>query len=429
MRLTVLDVITRPAARNDPAAGGTGGTGGTPRKTPRILCPTTVPPARNRRDRTLQPVTDCPTSQTEVGHRWDAEYPAKQGLSHLSHLSHDVDLRLEGDRIWLVGPKGASADLRPTIAAPQIHGTADTARPALDTTCTLVTSPGQLDAVVHVVHQAGRVALGTMPAGCDPVRQRPRLLQLATPDERVFVLDLPAVRDVTTLAQALGEATVIAHDALHDLKILHRHCNVTPHTAYCARTAARLLDGGLHAGPKHDDYFCLDNLYERHLGLHTGRDPQTSDWTGTLTPSQLQSAARDVRDLLRLHDALTIDIQTNGLESVYMLECKLLPVLVDMNMAGVGVNRQRWCDLVSERRAGMLRLKARLLQQLGNVNPDSYPQVKAALHALGCDIDGMSAETLAPYLNRPYVQDLLDYHSVASFVRGPGKEILEILQA
>ena len=88
MRLTVLDVITRPAAHNGPAAGRTGGTGGTPRETQHILRPTTVPPARNRWDKTPQPVTDCPTGQTEVGRTWDAEEPAKQGLSHLSHVSH-----------------------------------------------------------------------------------------------------------------------------------------------------------------------------------------------------------------------------------------------------------------------------------------------------------------------------------------------------
>ncbi|MGB7814537.1 MAG: DNA polymerase [Polyangia bacterium] len=305
---------------------------------------------------------------------------------------------------------------------------ADTARPSHDDYA-LVASADQFDAAVYAVRRAGRVALGTKPIGSDPMHHRPRLLQLATPDGKVFLLDLTAIGDMTTLAQALGDATVIAHNALYHLKVLRQHYGVTPHTAYCTRTAARLLDGGLHAEGNRDDYSSLANLYERHLGVHTCRDPQSEDWTGRLTLPQLQSAASDVRELPRLHDSLAVDIAKDGLELVYTLECKLLPVLVDMDMAGVGVNKQRWCDLVSERRAGMLRLKARLLQQLGNVNPDSYPQVKTALHALGCDMDGMSAETLAPYLNRPYVQDLLDYHSVASFVRGPGKEILEILQA
>src|SRR5208283_4902534 len=87
MRLTVLDVITRPAAHNGSAVGGTRGTGGTPRRTQQIECSTTVPPARKRWDGTPQPVADCPTSQVEVGHRWDAEDSRKQGLSHLSHLS------------------------------------------------------------------------------------------------------------------------------------------------------------------------------------------------------------------------------------------------------------------------------------------------------------------------------------------------------
>lgn len=88
MRLTVLDVITRPVVHNGPAAGGTSGTSGTPQKTQQIVCPTNVPPARKTWDKTPRPVTDCPTSQPEVGHRWDAENPGKQALSHLSHVSH-----------------------------------------------------------------------------------------------------------------------------------------------------------------------------------------------------------------------------------------------------------------------------------------------------------------------------------------------------
>jgi DNA polymerase-1 len=294
---------------------------------------------------------------------------------------------------------------------------------------TLVGSADQLDAAVHAVRQAGRVSLGTKPIGSDPMHHRPRLLQLATPDGKVFLLDLPAVGDVTTLAQALGDATVIAHDALFHLKVLRQHCGVTLHTAYCTRTAARLLDGGLHADVNRDDHFSLANLHERHLGVHTCRDPQGEAWTGRLTLPQLQSAAWDVRELLRLHDSLALDIEKDRLESVYTLECKLIPVLVDMYMAGVGVNIQRWRDLMSERQAEMQRLKTSLVHQIGDVNPDSYPKVRDALHALGCDVDGMSAEALAPYLNRPYVQDLLDYHSVASFVRGLGREILTILQA
>ncbi len=88
MRLTVLDVITRQVAHNGPAAGGTSGTSGTPRKTQQIVCPTTVPLARKTWDKAPQSVTDCPTSQAEVGDRWDAEDPRKQDLFHLSHLSH-----------------------------------------------------------------------------------------------------------------------------------------------------------------------------------------------------------------------------------------------------------------------------------------------------------------------------------------------------
>jgi DNA polymerase-1 len=350
-----------------------------------------------------------------------------------------VVLAPAGDGIFYTGPKGALpldlsallvadkpavlAALRDRASQASSHVVTAPAAPAA--TYDLIVSVKQLDAVAQAVRQAARVALDTETTGLDPIWDRPRLLQLAIPSGRVFVIDIQAVGNMTALAKALSGTTVIAHNALFDLNMLQQHCGLKPQKVRCAMTAARLLDGGLHLRVK--DYCSLASVAERYLGLRMDKTLQTSNWAGTLTVAQIQYAAADVKNLFRLHDTLEIEIEKNGLAAAYAIECDLIPVLVEMYAAGVGFNKERWLELVSEREAEMARLKASLSQQIGDVNPNSHAKLKAVLQALGCEIEGTGAEELGPYMDRPYVQDLLEYRHIASFVRGPGRKIAKIL--
>ena len=81
-------MITRPVEQNGLSHGGTGGTSGAPQEIQHILRSTLVPPAREKWDKTGSPDADCPTCPNEVGQGGNAKGPAKQGLSHLSHVSH-----------------------------------------------------------------------------------------------------------------------------------------------------------------------------------------------------------------------------------------------------------------------------------------------------------------------------------------------------
>ena len=92
MKFSVLDLITAPpASQSYQVLSGTRGTRGTAPETQQIACPPTVPPDPKAGDKLPRPVTVCPTDPVTAGQTWDAEDHAKQGLFHLSHVSHQED--------------------------------------------------------------------------------------------------------------------------------------------------------------------------------------------------------------------------------------------------------------------------------------------------------------------------------------------------
>jgi ribonuclease D len=100
----------------------------------------------------------------------------------------------------------------------------------------------------------------------------------------------------------------ILHHAMFDLRFLAYHWDVTPANVACTKIASKLVDPDL---PSKDH--SLAPLVHRYLGIELDKNPQTSDWTGTLSQTQLQYAANDVRHLWKLYECLDERLRHMGL--------------------------------------------------------------------------------------------------------------------
>lgn len=246
--------------------------------------------------------------------------------------------------------------------------------------------------------------------GLDPWRGDIRLLQLRLPGRDPWIIDLREVGyDLGPLAAALKGTELIGHNIKFDLLWLRVKCGLRLPRVFCTMTAARLLS----AGPKREKrYHGLDRCLERHLGVRLDADHSSSDWgQENLSDEMLRYAARDVAHLHALRDRLTAEIKTAGLDRVAEVEMRLIPAVAEMENTGMYVDRGQLECLGNEARQRATQLTEKLRQTLGrpDLNPNSHPQLKAALNAAGVRVDSTAEAVLNASADCRIVPIVLEY--------------------
>ena len=277
----------------------------------------------------------------------------------------------------------------------------------------LLRGANALREIAGFVSEAGVVALDIETFGArksdalDPWRGEIRLLSLCVEGHEPWLLDLQATGyDLGPLGPALADAEVIAHNAKFDALWLRVKCGVKLHRVFCTLTAARLLVAGTRPGND------LDRCLERYLGIAPGDDHSTSDWGGMfLTDDQLAYAGRDVRHLHALRGKLMDEISAAALDAVAQLEMQLLPVIVEMEAAGLAVDRAKLDAIraagVAESSARAAELRIALNEPALNVS--SPQQLQAALQRAGVTVASTNEETLKESGDTRFVPLVLAY--------------------
>jgi len=160
-----------------------------------------------------------------------------------------------------------------------------------------------------------------------------RLLQLGAPGKLPVVLDCFALDDndwIEVEEFFNVERTWVAHNAVFDLGWLQEHEIYPAGKVLCTMLASRILTNGL-ANVKHG----LQHLVRRYLHEDISKEEQKSDWSGDLTESQLQYAAKDVLVLLDLYEQIQQRMATGGLYPAWYLECNALPAMAQLWRTGL----------------------------------------------------------------------------------------------
>ncbi len=183
---------------------------------------------------------------------------------------------------------------------------------------------------------------------------------------RPWVLDLFEVDPAPVLAE-LNRRNLVMHNTMFDLAWLrlnsgYRHMGL----AECTLTAARVLRNGDDFTVKND----LTTVRRELLGdMVFSADQAKSDWSGPLSGAQIDYAADDVRQLVRLHKRLQALLQEEDLISTYHLERDLIPALIDIQEAGMPFDRalaEARCDSLMAR---CIRLEISLRERMPEPSP------------------------------------------------------------
>ena len=222
------------------------------------------------------------------------------------------------------------------------------------------------------------------------------------------MLDLQSIGyDLGELGKCLQERQIIAHNAKFDLLWLRHKCALRLDNVFCTLTAARLLSNGKRE-LRNGLYAC----WERFLGLPPGTDHGKSDWGGMfLTEDQLEYAALDVLHLHQLMNKQLEAIKAEQFQTVLDLENRLIPVVVEMENCGFGINKERLLGVVEDYSTKLKEALGRFNGAFGEeINPNSPKQLKEALAKKGLKLSNTSEQTLKEE-DQPLTTCILNYRS------------------
>jgi len=305
--------------------------------------------------------------------------------------------------------------------------------------------------------EAGVCGLDIETTGLDPLTGRIRLVQLAVPDSEaeetatVYLADcfsLPAAEVLESLAELLANPAIVkvGHNLKFDLSFIRQALGyrLPAENLFDTMLASQLNMAGYYSlektkdGTKLKEVFPrhrLADLAKRHLGVTLDKAAQGSDWSGELTPEQLQYAAWDAAILLPLHEVQAELLRKNGLEEVARLEFDCLPALVEMELAGMPFDAEAARKLQAEKEAGLHEVTEKLTKaakEAGFVpapkknngkkapcfNPASVKDVLHCFKLLGHTIEDTRDETLQDLVTAGcgFAKDLLEFRGTAKQV-------------
>lgn len=279
--------------------------------------------------------------------------------------------------------------------------------------------------------QTNMLALQVQVDGPDPFVDTLRTLEVSTQTAN-FCIDVPAVGDLTPLLPLLQDKRrlKVFHHGKRTLRFLAEHLRydralgtLCP-TLFDTYIASQLLSTGEH---EHD----LSSLIRRHLPralqslLLSSSDYPSLE---TSTNASITSAAA----LLPLRTVMRRALVERGLVRVAKLEFDLVPVVADMERAGIYLNLDAWEATWGPIRAERDRLAEAVRRSLGAhmelslfgtavFNPDSQQQTLEALRRLGLDLPHTGESLLKRYAHRyPEVRELLAYRTAAKLCSSAG---------
>ena len=180
----------------------------------------------------------------------------------------------------------------------------------------MISSPADLETLCERVRTAPRVGLDTEFHNERSYSARLMVIQLAF-ESGAAIVDPLAVRDLSPLARALSETTVVGHALTSDLKIFADRFGVLPKAVFDCQAAAAFLGYGMSVS--------LVDLVRDLCHVRLKKSQTVSDWSSRpFSAAQIEYLIDDVAHLLPMQDILTDRLRANGRYEWALEECRLL---------------------------------------------------------------------------------------------------------
>ena len=300
----------------------------------------------------------------------------------------------------------------------------------------LITTPEELANTCAELEKLPVVGIDAETTALDPLEGRPRLLQIAASPERVSIIDLDRfcgngaldpIRDLLGMERPLK----VLHNAKFDYAYLRHHFGATIFRPWDTMLADQLLTSNHYARG-------LAAISQDYVDVAVNKAEQASDWSGELSPSQLEYAARDAAVLLPLYATLRDQLMRAGLREAAILEFDCVEAIAELELAGMPVDEPALKSLADALDESREQTAARLVEAFTQavsqptlfgapeINLDSTMEVADLLRRMGVPIKDSTGDEELKDLAEGYavVQMLRDYRGAAKLAGTYGRPLL-----
>lgn len=230
---------------------------------------------------------------------------------------------------------------------------------------------------LHTLDGADFVAFDVETTGLQPKYGGLRLLQLATFDQAPVVMDCWSFSDEDwiVLEQFFNqEREWMAHNAVFDLGWLQEHEIYPEGKVLCSMLASRILKNG-KPNFKHG----LQHVVERYLSIKISKEEQKSVWSGDLSVSQIEYAAKDVVVLTQLYYPLYKRLKEAELLGAWQLECQALPAMAQLWRTGLPFNKESLVQLIEDLDIEHVEIGDKFIEDFDAALPEGHKLHRNAL--------------------------------------------------
>jgi len=310
----------------------------------------------------------------------------------------------------------------------------------------LIKNSDELRKAIEILATQPVVGLDTETTDLDPYTSRLRLIQLATTD-RVYIVDFDrfangnaneALAPLRRLLEA-PRPIKIAHNAKFDAKFIKHNLDVDLGGLFDTLLASQLVGAG-----DIEERHGLETVASRYLNEAVDKSERLSNWNFELSEAQLEYAARDAAVLLPLREKLIDRLKSESLVKVAQLEFECVMPVVDIELAGFYMHKERWLEQLSIVEKRRVELAEQLQQVLAeessqgslfggpqreDINLDSQQQLTKALTRLGIPVpDSTRNWKLQPLaVEYPIIGTLLEYRTVQKALTSYGENMIEMI--
>jgi DNA polymerase I-like protein with 3'-5' exonuclease and polymerase domains len=312
----------------------------------------------------------------------------------------------------------------------------------------LIRNADELRKAIEKLANQPVVGLDTETTDLDPYTSRLRLIQLATPD-RVYIVDFDHFANgdsqrsdaLAPLRRLLAapRPIKIAHNAKFDAKFIKHNLGVDLGGLFDTLLASQLVGAG-----DIEERHGLETVAGRYLNELVDKTERLSNWNLELTSAQLEYAARDAAVLLPLREKLIERLKAESLIRCAQLEFECVMPVVDIELAGFFMHKDRWLEQLSIVEKRRIELAEQLQQVLAeessqgslfggpqreDINLDSQQQLTKALNRLGIPVpDSTRNWKLQPLAAEyPVIAKLLEYRTVQKALTSYGTNMIDMI--
>jgi len=310
----------------------------------------------------------------------------------------------------------------------------------------IIKTSDELRKAIEILETQPVVGLDTETTDLDPYNSRLRLIQLATTD-RVYIVDFDhfangdaneALAPLRRLLEA-PRPIKIAHNAKFDAKFIKHNLGVDLGGLFDTLLASQIVGAG-----DIEERHGLETVASRYLNEAVDKSERLSNWNFELTEAQLEYAARDAAVLLPLREKLIDRLRSESLVKVAQLEFECVMPVVDIELAGFYMHKERWLEQLSIVEKRRVELAEQLQQVLAeessqgslfggpqreDINLDSQQQLTKALTRLGIPVPESTRNwKLQPLaLEYPIIGTLLEYRTVQKALTSYGENMIGMI--